>query len=240
MKSLKFTLSGDFACFKRPHQNNKLFTYGNIHKVALLGILGSLLGYGGHSQKEEESVYPEFYEKLKDLKISIKPNIVGAFSKRFKHYTDTTGFSNNRDGLMVREQSLINPSWDIYILTDKKNDTVVNELYKCLLSRSGSFNPYLGKNHYPARISNYGLVELEEVDKVNRIDSLFEYEHIEFDDLINENNMNTFSIREIMPIDMTEYKNRYTEKELCFSNYAISDCKLRNLYSSEGYVLQFI
>ena len=46
MKALKFTLSGKTAFFKRPEVNTYYyFTFGNIHKVALLGIFGAILGY---------------------------------------------------------------------------------------------------------------------------------------------------------------------------------------------------
>lgn len=52
MKALKFTLSGKTAFFKKPEVNTfYYFTYGQIHKVVLLGIFGALLGYKGHIQK---------------------------------------------------------------------------------------------------------------------------------------------------------------------------------------------
>ena len=94
MEILKFKLSGKSAFFKKPEVNTYCyFTYGNIHRVALLGILGAILGYKGYSQMQDilsnkkkkgklESSYPEFYEKLKDLKIAILPlNNKGIISK---------------------------------------------------------------------------------------------------------------------------------------------------------------
>lgn len=52
MKALKFTLSGNTAFFKKPDVNtNVYFTFGHIHKVALLGLFGAALGYGGYIQK---------------------------------------------------------------------------------------------------------------------------------------------------------------------------------------------
>ena len=51
MEVLKFTLKGKTAFFKMPEVNTYYyFTYGNIHKVVLLGIFGAILGYGGYSQ----------------------------------------------------------------------------------------------------------------------------------------------------------------------------------------------
>lgn len=41
MDAIKFTLRGNTAFFKKPDVNSYYyFTYGCIHKVALLGILG--------------------------------------------------------------------------------------------------------------------------------------------------------------------------------------------------------
>ena len=55
MKALHVTLSGKTAFFKKPEVNTfYYFTYGNIHKVALLGIFGAILGYGGYAQMKAE------------------------------------------------------------------------------------------------------------------------------------------------------------------------------------------
>ena len=46
MEILKFNLKGSHAFFKVPEVNTYYyFTYGNIHKVALLGMLGAIMGY---------------------------------------------------------------------------------------------------------------------------------------------------------------------------------------------------
>lgn len=52
MKAVRFTLSGKSAFFKKPEVNTYYyFTYGQIHKVALLGMLGAIAGYNGYAQK---------------------------------------------------------------------------------------------------------------------------------------------------------------------------------------------
>ena len=51
MEILRFNLSGKNAFFKKREVNTFCyFTYGNIHKVALLGMFGAILGYGGYTQ----------------------------------------------------------------------------------------------------------------------------------------------------------------------------------------------
>ena len=91
MKALCFTLCGRTAFFKKPEVNSYYyFTYGNLHKVALLGIFGAILGYGGYTQqhngsenkKAMEKGYPEFYEKLLALKVSIRPNAKSGFIEK--------------------------------------------------------------------------------------------------------------------------------------------------------------
>ena len=50
MEILKFTIKGSNAFFKKPDVNTYLYlTYGNIHKIALIGILGAILGYCGYN-----------------------------------------------------------------------------------------------------------------------------------------------------------------------------------------------
>ena len=75
MEAVRFTLSGRTAFFKKPEVNAYYyFTYSQIHKIALMGMFGAILGYGGYAQKNWQVVkkgqeivveYPEFYEKLR-------------------------------------------------------------------------------------------------------------------------------------------------------------------------------
>ena len=81
MQALKFTLSGKTAFFKRPEVNTYYyFTFGNIHKVALLGMFGAILGYQGYDNTKE---LPEFYRKLKGVKVLYRKIKKVIFLKRF-------------------------------------------------------------------------------------------------------------------------------------------------------------
>ena len=135
MNVLKFTLSGTGACFNRPQINSAHLTYSHIHKLVLLGIFGAILGYSGHKREDDYATnmkaaqvsntkikkiknkvdYPEFYEKLKSLKISIVPH-KKAFQKKMFNFNCSTGHANNGSTLIVKEERLVNPKWDIYIL----------------------------------------------------------------------------------------------------------------------------
>ena len=88
MKVLRFTLSGKQAFFKKPEVNKYYyFTYGHIHRVALLGLLGTVMGYSGYAhivqkKKMEAPEYPEFYEQLKELFHAVKR---GVFRRKSLH-----------------------------------------------------------------------------------------------------------------------------------------------------------
>ena len=100
MQALKFNLSGKTAIFKRPDVNvHCYFTYSHIHKPVLLGILGAICGFRGYNQQKvhndkclsekrplEIIDYPEFYEKLKDIKISIIPKEPTFSTKKQKFF----------------------------------------------------------------------------------------------------------------------------------------------------------
>ena len=75
MEVCKVTLKGRTAFFKKPDVNSYYyFTYGQIHKVVLLGIFGAVLGYSGYEsiktdKRKKHSMagpgFPEFYDGSK-------------------------------------------------------------------------------------------------------------------------------------------------------------------------------
>jgi CRISPR-associated protein Cas5h len=67
-KVISIDLYADFGFFKKHFSNERLdlyLTFNMLHKPALLGILGAILGFAGYKKNEE---LPEYYVKLKDLK----------------------------------------------------------------------------------------------------------------------------------------------------------------------------
>lgn len=162
MRALKFTLSGKMACFRKPEINSSVYlTYSNIPKVPLLGILGSVIGLSGYTQAAKGEL-PEFYNKLCDFKIGIVPPKKNTVQKT-NIFNNATGSASHEDGgnLIVKENILINPTWDIYILS---NDTEeYKKLEEYILNQKTEFIPYLGRNDYPATISNAANVELEDI-----------------------------------------------------------------------------
>ena len=159
MQALKFTLSGKTAFFRRPEVNTYYyFTFGNIHKVALLGIFGAILGYQGYNNTIE---LPEFYQKLKDIKLSILPqNEKGYFSKKIQYYNNSVGYASKQQGgnLIIKEQWLEDPCWNIIVLLDNEE---ANKLAQALINQKCVYIPYLGKNDHPANITDPVIIDLE-------------------------------------------------------------------------------
>jgi CRISPR-associated protein Cas5h len=227
MEAIKFNLSGMGATFKRPYINTVQLTYTHIHKIALLGILGSVLGLGGYntneydvpSKNKKPRKYPEFYEKLNMLKISIIPEGNGYIRQSKKNFTDTTGFSNNGDTLIVKEKFLIEPKWAIYIQKGTTDIEVYEKLKQYLLTRQSVFEPYLGRNHYPASITEVELVELVEESDPYNIDSLFMARDFKFVDFEFTYIENEFIFSEFAPVRLTPFLNYYdTEVEFILTN----------------------
>ena len=166
MKAIKFTLSGNAAFFKKPEFNSYYyFTYGQIHRVVLLGMFGAMLGLGGYNkQKDCQSEYPEFYSKLNDIKVAIVPNgEKGHFVKKIQAFNNSTGFASFEAGgnLIVKEQWLENPSWDIYVLLDGNEWS--EKIAQALEKKESIYTLYLGKNDHLANISDVEKVNLSKL-----------------------------------------------------------------------------
>lgn len=239
MKILKFTLEGKTAFFKKPDVNTYLyFTYGNIHKVALLGIFGAILGYKGYNQmktnkeskksKSDEIIFPEFYSKLKNLKVSIVPNNKKGFiSKKVQVFNNSVGYASKEQGgnLITKEQWLENPSWDIYVLVDNEESEKVSEY---ILNSKCVYEPYLGKNDHYANIKSAELFDesyIEEIVKVNKVDSLCPKKYFEIDlgaeeddDFSDNEIIETFKYEEQLPVGLEENTNLYILEALMYTN----------------------
>lgn len=246
MRALKFTLSGRNAFFKKPEVNTYgYFTYGQIHKVALLGTLGAIVGYKGYGHT---GVYPEFYEKLKDLKISIVPgNPQGYIQKKMQMFNNTVGYASQELGgnLIVREQWLENPIWDIYILLNCEEADKIAEM---IMENRCVYIPYLGKNDHLADICNSEIVELETTSCENTVLSCLylkkdgklgiadDEDEDEWED--DEEDAPEFKYEEKLPIGIDDHLNLYQYETFCYTNMKVI-LKEKNILKTENRRLVF-
>lgn len=246
-KAIAFTLRGSFGFFKKPDMNNHTcFTYSHIHKVALLGILGAILGLGGHRQKSN-GIHPEFYEVLSPLHVSVIPNhSKGYFKKKIQVFNNTVGYANSDQTLNVREQWLERPSWDIYISDPFNGSGHFTDLNHALINRTAAFLPYLGKNDHPATIENVRNVNLNAINKVDQCHSLMVVNEVTIKQRLrtderNKRNAQPIFFQEQMPCSLSDATGHYEYKPLCFTNLEIENHNQQNtsFYEVEDRIISF-
>ncbi|MGL4991469.1 MAG: type I-B CRISPR-associated protein Cas5b, partial [Sarcina sp.] len=216
------------AFFKKPDVNsNVYFTYGSIHKVALLGMFGAIIGYSGYNKidllNKNKSIYPEFYEKLKDLKVAIEPNNKNnSINKKIQVFNNSVGYASQEAGgnLIVKEQWLENPSWNIYVLLDNEEALKLKEE---ILNRRAKFIPYLGKNDHIANIDNIEVIkDVIETTNFENIHSLFKKGSVktEFDD---ESDEYFYRYQEYLPMSLNEVTSLYEFENFIYTNMLVDD-----------------
>lgn len=238
MKALKFTLKGQTAFFKKPDVNTYLyFTYGNIHKIAVLGILGAVLGFGGYNQQDKEAIYPEFYDKLKAIKIAVVPlNERAYIPKRVQKFNNSVGYASKEAGgnLIVTEQWLEKPRWEIYV--ELNNNIYGEKILDSFKNNKFVFMPYLGKNDHFADIDDVEEVELHECREVNKIHSLFLKKYFE---ILNNDSLDLFDEEQItwkyeerLPVALEESTNQYITERMVFTNACVALKEKYDIYST--------
>lgn len=150
-KLISFDLKAEMGFFKKPDINDGIYlTYNMLHKPALLGILGAIIGLKGY---ENKGMLPDYYTQLEHLKIAIQPldSDKGNFQKEIISYNNGTGFASTEAGgnLIITEQVLLHPAFRCFLLLNLENETE-NKLYENLWSYQSEYVPYMGKNEFGA------------------------------------------------------------------------------------------
>lgn len=212
MKVLKFNLSGKFAFFKNEVMNDMYDTYPHIHKPALLGLFGAMLGYNGYAQTQKvfgtkEIDFPEYYEKLKDLKIAIVPK-KQSFTKVLETFTNTTSMFNRVTVMkpkLKKEDTEEVEEKEEKVKGEKTENKVGSNLIvqqfwlenpswdiylvidndeskkieDSVLNYKSVYSLYLGANNHFANISDIGILEAKEItEKGVIINSLVKDEEV--------------------------------------------------------------
>lgn len=238
MKAVKFRLSGKSAFFKKPEFNDGVyFTYNHIHKVALLGLLGAILGYDGY-QNQKENEFPKFYEKLNHLKISIVPVHYENVSKKFQEFNNSVGYASTEEGgnLIVRQQWLYDIQWDIYIMLDSDESMKIKEK---LFNHQSVYIPYLGTNDHLASITQVEVLELYKKDCIENLSSLCKKSDVLFDNK-DIGNRDRFLYQESLPICLNKDTHFYEFCSIVYSNLKVSELKEGLFYQVKDICIEFI
>ena len=175
--------------------------------------------------------YPEFYEKLKDIKISIVSNGKnGYFNKKLQTFNNSVGYASKEEGgnLIVKQFWLENPSWDIYILLDCDEAKKIAEYIK---NKRAIYLPYLGSNDHLANIMDVEIIDIEE--KLSSEDETIEILSMVKDSDISEKKKNVFSIdknsirddiykySEYLPVTLSKELNQYEKEKMTITNMSV-------------------
>ncbi len=228
---LKFKLESRLAIIRKPESNDRYFTYNNIHKIAILGILGSIIGENGYNYNllmNKEYELPEFYQNLKDIKIGIEPiTNKGIFNKKWQKFNNSVGYASKEEGnnLIVNEELLENPKWNIYVLSNSSDK--YEKIKEYMLNSKCEYIPYIGKNEHFGSISDVKIYNnVSKISKVtDKIDSIY-LDDIKskvidknYLDILNSNdNEKEFIYAEIMPMRLNEKIGYIDFKKFCFTN----------------------
>ena len=172
--------------------------------------------------------FPEYYEKLQNLKISIKPlSTNGYFNKKIQVFNNSVGYASQEQGgnLIVREQWLENPKWKIMILEDDSMErNLFSKLKDYLLNSKTEFIPYLGKNDHPAKIEKVEILNIQQVDVerfAGRIVSLFIKDNFILN-LSPPRDQQGFIHFEFLPIELREVFHIYKVNSFAYTNYMLN------------------
>jgi len=247
MKLISFDIESDFGFFRKPESNNTLnVSYNIIHRPAVLGILGAIIGLEGYKEKGE---FPEYYKRLNHLKIGITPldHEQGNYLKTPIKYSNTVGYANRGATFLTEELTLIAPKYRIFILLALDNDDEVL-LYNNLKNKKSEFIPYFGKNEFTAWWNNFMDYEFSEVNSEDhlsgKLETLFirnqiiknnveKNEDLSFFDIIESDDFKEtpFIYFERLPVDFDMNLIQYQMEEVVYTNYTIKNLEnLPNLF----------
>ena len=209
--------------------NQKDLSVHDSHSISImLHCIGDFERISDHAvnvvecvqQMQKEDRFPEFYERLQALKVSVIPCVKnGIFLKKVQTFNNSIGSLEQGGNLIVQEQWLEKPEWLIYVLLDCEESEKLAEM---LEKKQSIYIPYLGKNDHSADILEVERVEVETTDPAGqRIDSLFPEESF----LMDELEAYSFKYRETLPVGLKEETNQYEYRKFAFSDEIVEEAK---------------
>lgn len=242
MKLISFDIESNFGFFRKPESNNTLnVSYNMIHRPAILGILGAIIGLEGYKEKGK---FPEYYKRLNHLKIGITPlnHEQGNYLKTPIKYSNTVGYANKGATFLTEELTLIAPKYRVYLLLNLNSDDEVL-LYNSLKDKKSEFIPYFGKNEFTAWWDNFIEYEFSEVNSESnlsgKLETLFVRNQIVKESIVEDDTsildlLDTDDFDEVpfmyferLPVDFDMDLIQYQMEEMVFTNYKIKN--LQNL-----------
>ncbi len=163
MDTFQFTISGDWAHFKKPETNNNPLTYDFIPKTALIGLIGAVLGI------EREDMLQQFPLLSDDLVYGVQ--LLSPVIKTSWGFTSRTAINPVAEGTPKYFEFLRDPAYLITIgLQNERSADIYHRFKKSVKEELAVYTPILGWHNLPANLEwkSEGESELHEGDFITK------------------------------------------------------------------------
>ncbi|MGN6494792.1 MAG: CRISPR-associated protein Cas5 [Agriterribacter sp.] len=240
-KLISVDFKSDFGFFRKPDANNTIsLSYTILHKPALLGILGAIVGLDGYKEKGK---LPRYFEVFKAVKVGVEPrnHEKGNFQKTVIKYSNTVGYANNGSTFLTEEATLIKPRYRVYLLLNTE-DKFQDILYTNLKEGKAEYLPYFGKNEFSAwweDFKEYSFKEIKKAEEDYEVKTVFlkqdlikeQKGELTFDFMSFHINETPFMFFERLPKNFDEELFQYDLGDFVFTTWRMkSSTKIDNLY----------
>lgn len=145
MKGFQLKIEGNWGHFKRPETNNNPLSHDLITKTALIGLIGSVLGYERRNMKE---VFPQLSE---DILYGVQ--LLNPVKKISWGFTSRTAINPVAAGNPKYFEFLRNPSFKVCIaLCEKRSDKIFEDFKYAVKNGESVYSPVLGWHNCPANL----------------------------------------------------------------------------------------
>lgn len=207
MNILAFKIEWKFAHFRKFYTTTSPLTFQIPPYTVLRWILAAILWL-------EKDTYNEEFQSIK-IWVKINSDVTNKHMFGL-NYTDTRSPISFGDYIQVKQETIVNPSYTIFVWSDDFSN--YNELKNLLYTNSWVYTPYLGiawclaNIEYLWEILDANLIEWKEVE----IDSIIPHEFIDWGKNMQINQWEQFEFEKV-PYQMDNNRNLKALKEFLFN-----------------------
>ncbi len=167
---IKMEIWSQFGSFSKPFSNTGgMLTYLIPPKTAIIGMIGSVLGYNIEDYEEDGDGKRRYrIEELYATGVSIQP----IFELRTKRMTFNSHYGIEPKLLNAKHDILLNPKYIIYLSFPEELSSQEKAFLKSIKNKESVYNLYMGRNHFPLNyefLKYYESCDTKEIKK--RFDS---------------------------------------------------------------------
>lgn len=150
----------------------------------------------------------------------------GFIPKKVQSFNNSVGYASKEQGgnLIVKEQWLENPQWEICLLIDSEE---AEKVKKAICGHKCVYYPYLGKNDHPASIDQITVEDANSCEfDVGRLDcfaptDMASIADLDYDEKEELDAFGTFKYIEALPYKMDSWTNHYVLKSFLYTDDAV-------------------